>query len=65
MRIYIPFMFFKKYKSGISFVSKINKQTFYSIFHNRIFTLSSKQKLKEGEGKIKKCSKVSQQYCFK
>ena len=63
MRIYITFMLFKKYKAGISFVSKINKQTFYSI--NRIFTLSSKRKLKEGEGKIKKCSKVSQQYCFK
>ena len=54
MTIYIQFILFKsnwvwfeKYKSGISLVSLITKQTVYSIFHNRPFTLNLKLKLKE------------------
>ena len=36
---------FEKYKSGISFVSKITKEIFYSIFHNRIMNCELKSVL--------------------
>ena len=52
MAIYIPFILFKSnrvlfeiYNSGISFVSLITKETFYSIFHNRIMNYELKSVL--------------------
>ena len=49
MTIYIPFILFKSnqvwfenYKSGIFFVSKITKETVYSIFQNRIMNYELK-----------------------
>ena len=50
MTIFAPFILFILnrvwFKSGISSASQITKQTFYSIFHNRSFTLNLKWKLK-------------------
>ena len=47
MRIYnSDLVWFEKSKSGISFVYLIIKQTFFSIFRNRTFTLNLKRKLR-------------------